>query len=369
YDVIIMGDISPDMFEKSEVESIASFVTDHGGALVFIAGPYRMPYAWSGTPLADLIPVSFKAQPDQGDEVWDTEWQLKPNQLGMLEHWTQLDENLAESNRLYDEMPPLFWYCKAVTKAKLIAKVLYNHPEVNGDDHKPLPIIATMPYGHGNTMFVGSDELWRLRMKYDDLYYFKIWFEGIRSLVATRGRYNLSAPKETGVIGEAFVIEGDIAKDLVPTMAKEGELSVILESHDKDFDPRAMKLKMEKGSENKFRTTYIFQREGRYTVKMNDENGNTAATLDITIENPSTEVERFEANKQLLTTVAEYTQGTMLELQDIHQLADGKRLPVRERSFSNIAKVDQNTIDWWLWVLFLVLICVEWSLRKLYRMQ
>lgn len=374
YDVIILGDVSPSMFDRTEVEAMEKFVRDHGGALIFLAGPYRMPYTWADTPLAEMIPVNFKKQPDLGDEIWDQEWQFKPNQLGMLEHWTQLDENLAESNRLYDEMPGLYWYCRAVTKAKLISKVLYNHPEVNGEDAKPLPIIATMPAGHGNTMFVGTDELWRLRKRYDDEYYFKIWFEGIRALVATRGRYNLSAPKETGVIGEAFVIEGDIAKDLVPTMAPGGELAVHLESADKTFETRILKLKLEKGTDNKFRTTYIFPKEGRYTVKLNDENGNNAATLDITIENPSTEIERFEANKQLLTNISEATQGVAIELQDLHQLAGANPqgepyLPNRDHAYSKIDKVDPSTIDWWLWALFLGLICVEWALRKLYRMQ
>ncbi|MGH7142516.1 MAG: hypothetical protein ACREJ2_00100 [Planctomycetota bacterium] len=369
YDVIILGDVSPDMFSKGDPEAMVKFVTDHGGALVFLAGPYRMPYTWLNTPLADLIPVVFKDQPDTGDEIWDQEWQLKPTEEGMLEHWTQLDENLAESNQLYSEMPGLYWYCRAVQKAKLLAKVIFAHPEVNGVDNNPLPIIATMPVGHGNTMFVGTDELWRLRKRYDNEYFYKLWFEGIRSLVATRGRYNLSAPKETGVVGESFAIEGDIAKDLVPTMAPNGTLSVTLSSADPTFESRTIKLELEKGTENKYRTTYIFPKEGRYTVKMNDENGNPAANLDITIENPSAETERFEANKQMLTTIADYTQGSMVELPHIDDLADTKHLPVRDRTYTTPGQEDRNTIDWWLWALFLVLICLEWSLRKIYRMQ
>ena len=57
FDVIILGDISPDALSDADYEALGRFVTDRGGTLVVIAGPDYMPHAFTDTPLADLLPV------------------------------------------------------------------------------------------------------------------------------------------------------------------------------------------------------------------------------------------------------------------------------------------------------------------------
>ncbi|MDD3469680.1 MAG: hypothetical protein PHE53_06830, partial [Thermoguttaceae bacterium] len=59
YDVIILGDASPERFSDLHFEHLRSFISEpqNRRAILVIAGPRYWPNAWAATPLAPLLPV------------------------------------------------------------------------------------------------------------------------------------------------------------------------------------------------------------------------------------------------------------------------------------------------------------------------
>ena len=57
YDVVILGDITPDRFPAAAQDSLMQYVRTRGGTAILIAGRRAMPQAYTEYPLADVIPV------------------------------------------------------------------------------------------------------------------------------------------------------------------------------------------------------------------------------------------------------------------------------------------------------------------------
>ena len=65
--------------------------------------------------------------------------------------------------------------------------VLAVHPgEYNRNKFGKHVLMATMDYGNGRTLFIGVDELWRLRWSFGDHYYYRFYGEAIRMLATYR---------------------------------------------------------------------------------------------------------------------------------------------------------------------------------------
>jgi len=63
YDVVILGDANPALFGQSGLANLARFVNERksGGALLVMAGPRYMPWAYRDTPLAALLRITQRA--------------------------------------------------------------------------------------------------------------------------------------------------------------------------------------------------------------------------------------------------------------------------------------------------------------------
>ena len=82
-----------------------------------------------------------------------------------------------------------------------LARPLFDVPKLNGvkpgatvlatlssqaNPGQPYPLIAWQRYGDGKTMFVASDQLWRLRFKHSDAYHAHYWSQAIQFLTLAR---------------------------------------------------------------------------------------------------------------------------------------------------------------------------------------
>ena len=57
YDVVILGDLEPDVFDVMQQQSLEEWVRKRGGSVVVIAGADYMPHGYRRGPLTDLLPV------------------------------------------------------------------------------------------------------------------------------------------------------------------------------------------------------------------------------------------------------------------------------------------------------------------------
>ncbi|MCL2701142.1 MAG: hypothetical protein FWE88_05555 [Phycisphaerae bacterium] len=214
FDVILLGDVAPERLPRSALDAIRKFVTDHGGTLVIIPGPFDMPHAYLGTPLADLLPVSVRAAgaeetiaaPEQSYR-----WALTDEGV---EHVLMRQEVDADANRTFWTQRPEMYWRYPIRSVKPGAAVLayampFNAPSFMTTANPILPnipasttasqlasqeqilqqrkefqathaLVVTQQVGMGQVLFLGTDRTWRLRYRAGDTYHHRFWGQVMR---------------------------------------------------------------------------------------------------------------------------------------------------------------------------------------------
>jgi len=238
FDVIILGDVAPKHLKDEHQQILRRFVADRGGALIVISGPLYMPHAYSGTPLAEILPVVFKGEdkavmagpeksfrvaltaegresvimrqkvlPEENQEVWDSFPEIfwRHPILRTKEGATVLAYAVPPS-------PPDFLPKKAAALGsekvsgtlRLSRKVpdAFSDP---GDDilrkrrefERENALITYHTVAMGQVMFLGFDHTWRLRYRVGDTYHHRFWGQVLRWATANK----LPAGTETVKLG------------------------------------------------------------------------------------------------------------------------------------------------------------------------
>ncbi len=185
YDVLIFGDVNPAGLGAAALQSAAEFVTTpgRGGALVFWAGPRRMPEGWRGTPLAPLLPFDLAAV--RRRDLSAGEFRATPTSLGLLSPGMQLGDGPDENTALWNRLAPLNWMI-GIESVRRGARVLAEHPQAASADGEKLPLIVVQQVGAGWVLFHATDETHRWRLGWGDRYFARYWVQTLRFLA--RGR-------------------------------------------------------------------------------------------------------------------------------------------------------------------------------------
>ena len=193
FDVLILGDVSPELIGTGVLEHIAEFVREKGGGIILIAGVQYNPQAWDGTPLADLIPVELTPQagspterrPPDGRETVVSGFRPQLTSEGAQSaSMFRLAETTEQSERIWNSLPELYWMFES-TGVKPGAIVFARHPN-RWNGASPMPVIAMHRYGAGKVLFHATDESWRWRFRAGDRYYGRYWVQAIRFLSRSR---------------------------------------------------------------------------------------------------------------------------------------------------------------------------------------
>jgi len=198
YDVVILDDANPSLLSDSMLKSLAEFVDQpaKGGALVLIAGPRYLPSAYGDTPLAPLMPVELTSvRYPQPARPGGEPFVVRPTPLGLASPAMQLGDSAAETRRIWEKLPPLYW-CVEAPELKPGARVLAEHPSQRGPDAKPLPLVVVQYVGAGEVLFHAVDETWRWRRRVGDVLFARYWVQTLRQL----SRSKLAGAGKTAVL-------------------------------------------------------------------------------------------------------------------------------------------------------------------------
>lgn len=168
FDVVILGDVRPDVFSREQLEQLREQVAERGTGLVWIAGPGSTPWRWADTPLGDLLP--FESTDPAGVRSYAVstspavlEREPAAERLGVLEMGEGRDAGWLEA--LSDaglQWPVLRWALRVRSEAlKPTSEVLASLTPIDGEE--PSPGVVAMRYGAGRVVFVGTEEIWRWR--------------------------------------------------------------------------------------------------------------------------------------------------------------------------------------------------------------
>jgi hypothetical protein len=271
-------------------------------------------------------------------------------------------EGEAASAQIWQNLPQLLWYFEAPRK-KPAALVLAEHPTVSGSEGK-LALDLYQFVGVGKVMFHAFDDTWRWRFRSGDRYFGRFWVQAIRFLARSklvgqrqaeiqtdRRRYERGQPIQIRV---RFPNPG-----LAPTT---GSVAVQVERN--GFGPRKLTLSQLPGMRNVFEGAMPQAPEGEFEVRLLPPPilDGPIPTASFRVEAPASEFERIQMNEPELIRVAATTGGKfytpLTALSLLQDLPKPAKVPL---------DTDPPIPLWNTWpvlCLFLLLITLEWILRK-----
>ena len=202
YDVIIAFDVDWSLMTTEQILMLRTWVDLQAGGLLFMAGHIHTKHLARPEdgdkfkPLHDLLPV-VPGDPDlaAAKRTANLPWRLEFENLGGDLDFMKLDDTQSNVEvgweRFFtgrddrDEKARVlrgFYNYFPLRELKAVATPIARFPDPNAikmPDGKAPPWMATMQYGQGKTMWIGSPEIWRLRQYRDD-YYERFWTKLVR---------------------------------------------------------------------------------------------------------------------------------------------------------------------------------------------
>jgi hypothetical protein len=371
FDVVMLGDLSPDQFAPEQLEQLRTHIADRGGGLLWIAGPGFTPAAWARTALADLLPMSLP--PDgAGAAVWDRPVTMTPappaERLGLL---NLRDDGAGWPPALSD--PATGWsllrWALRLTGATLkpAAEALALGTPEAGDAE---PLVVTMRFGAGRVVLVGTDETWRWRYGRGEDLQERFWLPILRLLgresLARAGRpATLTVLPRDPLAGTPAAVELRIEDQSLLSVTPE---RVAVEIAREGEPPRTIDLTSDPADPAVRRGSWTPADPGEFDLRASLAGlpPEAAPSRRVRVERTDDELRRPETDHAALASLAAATGGRVLGTDELAGLPE--LLPNRSLQ---IATTPRTTPLWdrgWVLALLVSLLALEWIGRRLVRL-
>lgn len=159
YRVVVLGSIEASHFTAAQLRLLADYVGERGGALLFLGGRRSFGEGgYAGTPLADVMPVTFDDLRRAGEpEV--VEIRVTPTPAGLAHAVTQVAPTPDSSSARWRTLPPLT-SVNRITGVKPGATVLL----AGGTGGDAVPVLAWQRYGRGVAAALVVQDSWLWQM-------------------------------------------------------------------------------------------------------------------------------------------------------------------------------------------------------------
>ncbi|HEY2882244.1 MAG TPA: vWA domain-containing protein, partial [Pirellulales bacterium] len=319
YDTIVAFDPDWRELDPGQVDLVEKWVGEEAGGLIGIAGPVYTD-AWVQTPslatIRKLYPVEFNrrlAVLEDARYGSQQPWPLDFTREGMEAEFMRLDETAESSREIWDAFKGVFGYYR-VRGPKLGATTyaLFSDPEAAIGDQKPV-YFAGQFYGSGRVFYMGSGEMWRLRVlgeKYFDTFYTKL----IRHV--SQGRLlrgsklgNLLVERDRFVVGNTIVVRAQLLNQQhQPLEAPKVNVQVT----QRDGVPMSIALTADPARKGMYSGQFTATQEGEVRLELiHPDAPDEPLTRRLQVFMPKLEQEKPERNDKLLKELADGTGGQM----------------------------------------------------------
>ncbi len=375
YDLVILGDVRANTFTPTQLTLMEQLVRERGGSLILLAGPKHAPAEYLDTPIEAMLPVRFEQEKweDIGDDVYPV-----LTAEGRRSTVMSLERGEARTQALWANVKPLNWV-PPVLGAKPGAQVLAELSDT-AQRTRAFPLIAWQRYGAGKCMFVGTDQLWRLRARTGDKYHLKFWGQAIQFLTLSRllgdnKRIRLQTSQEECALGEPVEIFANVLNELYEPLAAPAFTVYVAPSS--GGDPQAVALRAMPGMPGMYQGFSTPAAPGRYRLTASDEGETPAgavaippsrspgadsqAVVEFDIRPATTEQIDTSMHRDVLTKAAEITGGQYLSLRELPLLPDVIQAKPHEATFTKDVELWDN---WLVALVFVGFVAFEWAWRR-----
>lgn len=394
YHVIILGDINPNdlmtehdpqasVKSKRFLEAVQRFVEKDGGGLVLLAGNRYMPKSFKTGPLSRLMPVKHVDDTSHASHIFKERQRIRQTPGGQGHPIFRLEDDPAANRQVLerDHVFTFYWYQK--TRPVPGTSVLAVHPQdsysVGGGGagqapkRKLYPIFALRNHGKGKVFFSATDETWRWRFLRGDMYFARFWGQVLRYV---------GAPKLFGTSPHYKLWTDRRAYEPL------SRVEITLEVTDREFKPVAddswkVNFRTPSGKEDAVFLSAIKGQRGTYKgalaaatergrwelwVEKDPAKGiDEEARVFFNVRIPNLESKAPELDKKRLQELAQQTGGRYFESWEAQGVP-----PLIKVVKDTVGQAGNSKSAWdkdWILALVLTLLCAEWLLRKLCRLQ
>ena len=348
-DVVVLLDPGVDLLRRVEAWGLADRVRD-GAGLLFVGGPRTLAGWDPESAVAGLLPVTLA--PERGLFA-PGPVALKISSEGRHHPVVRLEQNAAQDP--WRSLPPLPGYFP-VDGRRRGAMVLLEAAEGDG-----APLVVAATHGRGKVMAALSASWWRLDLLTSGVggrpqTIRQFWQDAVKwlALEAPAGRLRASTERHVHRAGERVVFAARAFDELLRPQAR-AQVRVLL-------DGREIPLREEGGG--RYGGSLGGLEPGDYSYRAEARVGDVLIGADeggFLVERHSVESVDLRADKALLDEIARRSGGEYRPLGQWRELLD--LLPLQKRL---VEKADTLPL-WgptWPLVLVLVLLGIEWGLRK-----
>jgi hypothetical protein len=376
-DVLFLDDMPRAALGDRFCEMTKEYVSNLGGGLVVIAGGRFGPRELYQTPIADMLPVILDPSADLSAAPEQPEFRPRLTPHATRYSFMQLGADGAESGRAWENLGKLPWY-QPVAMPHPQAEVLLEHPTDTCTDGKtPQPLIAIRKYGKGGAgevVWIGFNEMWRLRRRYGEKYYRQFWSQLIYRLgmshvlgaekrfVARIDQQQYRADDKVTLSVEAYDENYEpLSDDNLPDRGLTAEL-IVPAKNGAPAQPLTVPM-LRKGM---FEARIPVFAPGNYSLRVKDPITGKFDEQRFEVTAVSAERRRGVRDEKLQTELSQATGGRSYDLTTIHRLPIDLQLkPATERLTRNFPL--WTTPLWFGTVVLLML--GEWLARKVIRLS
>lgn len=370
FDVIIIGDIPSSTLSSEQQDIVDSLVGDGSMGIMWIAGPRWTPSDWKSSVLSNTIPFNAPIRPERNSGQVHIEPSDEADRIGVL----QIEQN---GNPIWESVlsnPDIGWpamqWMQTIEHESLkpTTQVLASIVDTGSDGTWSYPVVLSMRYGAGRSIYNTTDEIWRWRHGYGERIYEQFWIQLIRSLLRSAMSEN-----EQGITIELSpaVIEVGRPQRITVRVLDEsimsdiGDIITLEMIGEQSRSTRRMTLLRVDGDTNTWTTTWVPMQPDRYLVDLLPPLPTDIASIETLVIDPGGEMANPATNHPLLLELSEGTGGTVISPTEIRSLPD----LIPDRSITS-ERISQRSI-WsnpWLLVIPLLLAGMEWMGRRVFRL-
>lgn len=369
-DVIFLGDMPTSALSSRFCEMTKEFVSQFGGGLVVMAGPRFGPGQLAETALAEMLPIVVDTDAKRRDEQ---EFRPTLTPIARQYDFMRLGQTDAENDKAWNNLGKLPWYQPVRRVEARGTQVLAEHPLDKCVDGKTSqPLIAIRQYGRGEVVYVGFNEMWRLRRLHGEQYYRQFWGQlihrlGLSHALGSHKRFVVRTDRPQYRSGEEALITVEAYdKEFHPLDEKaipDRKLMAEVVRPDRDLEgQRSQTIQIPQLKPSIFETRLPLYGGGEYRLKVTDPITNELVEINFDVANRSLERRNPVRNISLQKNLSVETGGKAYDLLDLDQFPEEFKPPRQKETSIEIIPLWNN---WFVFAIVITLLMAEWFLRKL----
>jgi hypothetical protein len=363
YDIVILGDVKSSFFRDEELRRLEHMIRDRGSSLLMLAGRRFAPASYEETPVRDLLPVLFDNSP--WDEVAENT-HLVPTTEGLRGTVMKLEPSERKTRTVWARVKPLDGV-PPVTGVKAGAVVLAQLSDF-GPRVSRYPLAVWHRYGAGKVMFIGTDRIWRLRLKTGNRYHWRFWsqaiqFLGLSRLLGENRRVRIETDRRSISEGENVGIYAHVLDDEFMPATVPGFPVAVHREDDAGSQPIcSLQLTPVAGTPGLYRGQLRPGADGRYSIRSDEGDRSAANEAHFDVRPANRELANPTARVDQLEALAGVSGGLHLSAGNV---AGIRGLIPEPESHTAVRRQHSALWDsWWVLVIFVVLCGTEWFNRR-----